>query len=406
MSTPPRHGGVQPAASFSGGNTENLDRILRMLARLVSSGYLVYLLLLMPTIIARSAFLDSWWTPAAVVVVFGSGLLPGLLSFRPDTRLMRAGAAAAAAAFLLALATWPLAWHGPDLAPDANFWLSAFPGLASLAAIVAWPIWLTATHLIAGCVGAVATTTVARGGSTVATILTEAVFAIMFCTLFVGAAAMALRSGKILDSTTETTHHAAAAASAQRARTVERERFDALIHDSVMSTLLAAGRGQPEAVVGPLATSALAELDALHAPTGADHPFSVEEAIRHLRSAAAVADDEATFDVHRRDGKGPEELSAESVRTMAAALSEALRNSRLHAGSSARRNVTVVLSADSVRVDVTDDGAGFDPAAVAPHRLGIAVSIIGRMRSLSGGSATVQSSPDGGTRVRLERLIR
>lgn len=406
MSIDSSHEIALPAVAASGGDSQNLDRILRLLARLVSSGYLVYLFLLMPAIVSRSTHMDTWWTPAAVVVVFGFGLTPGLLSFRTDTRLMRAGAAAAAIAFLLAIATWPLAWNGPDLPPDANFWLSAFPGLASLTAIIAWPIWLTAANLIASCVGVVATTTVARGGSNISTFLTEAVFAITFCTLFVGAAAMAIRSGKLLDATTETTHRAAAKASAQRARTVERERFDALIHDSVMATLLAAGRGQSHAVVGPLARSTLAELDALHAPTAPDRPFSVEEAITHLRSASADADDEATFDVHRTEGQGPEKLSADGVRTMASALSEALRNSRLHAGSNARRDVTVKLSDDSLSVDVTDDGAGFDPTAVAPHRLGIAVSIIGRMRSLPGGSASVHSSPDGGTRVRLERLIR
>jgi signal transduction histidine kinase len=394
---------VSPLAPTTG---ENLDRILRMLARLVSIGYVVYLVLLMPPIIVKSARLDTWWTPAAVVMVFGCGLLPGLLSFRAGIRRVRVCAAAAAVAFLLAVITWPVAWNGPNLAAGDAFWLAAFPGLASLAAIIAWPIWLAVTHLIAGCAGVIVITAVARGGSSTLMLTTEIAFAIMFCTLFVGGAAMAIRTGKLLDSTTETTYRAAATASAQRARTVERERFDALIHDSVLSTLLATGRGQPESTVGPLAASTLAELDALRSHTGPDCLFTVEETITHLRSASADADPEATFDVDPTDGRPTHGLLAEGVRTVASSLSEALRNSRLHAGSGARRDVTVRLSSTLLSIDIVDDGVGFEPTTVAPHRLGIAVSIIGRVQSLPGGVAYVRSSPGEGTQVHLEWPLR
>jgi len=48
---------------------------------------------------------------------------------------------------------------------------------------------------------------------------------------------------------------------------------------------------------------------------------------------------------------------------------------------------------------VRDRGAGFDPAAVPPDRLGVRESIIGRMER-HGGSAKVRSDADG-TEVRL-----
>lgn len=386
----------------SPGITENLDRILRMLARLVSVGYVAYLVFLLPPIIVKSARLDPWWTPLTVVTVFGLGFLPGVLSFRSDTRPMRLCAAAAALAFLLSIATWPLAWNGPDLAAGDAFWLAAFPGLASLTAIIAWPVWLTLVHLISGCVGVIAITTVARGGSSVAMLPTEIAFAIMFCTLFVGGAAMAIRTGKLLDSTTESSHRAAASAAAQRARTVERERIDALIHDSVLSALLAAARGQPQYLVGPLARAALAGLDPLNTHGGPDELFAVREAIAHLRAAAAHADDQATFDILPNGMTGPQTLPADGVRTMGSAVAEALRNSVLHAGSDAVRAVTVHVSEHALSIEVTDDGIGFDPTSIAPHRLGITVSIVGRMRGLPGGSASVESKPGIGTRIHLE----
>lgn len=384
---------------------ENENRVVRMLARLVSVGYLAYLALLTPAIIAESARMDPWWPPIAVVTVFGLGLLPGVLSFRTDTRLMRATAAAAAVAFLIAAATWWMAWTGPDLDPGDAFWLAAFPGLASLAALIAWPLSLAAAYLVLVCGGTSVIVTAARGGSAISLLPSEIAFGIMFCALYFGGAAMAIRTVKLLDSTTEKTYRAAAAAAAQRARTVERERIDALIHDNVLSTFLAAGRGQPQTVVGPLAASTLAELNALQSRTGADELFSVEEAITHLRNSAAEADDRAAFDVSRMAAAHPEKLPADDIRTVGSALAEALRNSRRHAGINARRAVTVQLSGDVLSIDVVDDGAGFDLSAVPPHRLGIAVSIIGRMKSLPGGSASVQSTRGSGTRVHLEWML-
>ena len=57
-------------------------------------------------------------------------------------------------------------------------------------------------------------------------------------------------------------------------------------------------------------------------------------------------------------------------------------------------------TSDDVRIVIVDDGTGFDPDAVAPARLGIALSIRGRMQMIDG-VAEVNSSPDAGTEVVL-----
>ena len=54
----------------------------------------------------------------------------------------------------------------------------------------------------------------------------------------------------------------------------------------------------------------------------------------------------------------------------------------------------------AVAVYVRDRGVGFDQAAVAADRRGIAESIEGRLRA-AGGSATIISSPGNGTEVEL-----
>jgi signal transduction histidine kinase len=59
------------------------------------------------------------------------------------------------------------------------------------------------------------------------------------------------------------------------------------------------------------------------------------------------------------------------------------------------------VSDGGIDVTIEDDGPGFDAGDVRPHRLGILVSIHGRMSAVTGGSATVESSPGSGTVVSL-----
>ncbi|WP_027503674.1 ATP-binding protein [Rhodococcus sp. UNC363MFTsu5.1] len=380
---------------------ESTDHISRMVARLISAGYAVYLILLLPAVTSMAPRMDAWWTPVIVVVVYGSGLLPGALSFRRDTRPMRIASGVAATAFLLAVFSWPLAWNGPPLPSGEILWLATFPGLASLAVVSTWPTWVMFAHLVIGCVTVQIVNFAAHQDAPRELLLPEIAFAIMFCTLFVGAAVMALRTGRVLDATTDSTHAAAAAAAARRARTVERERFDALIHDGVMSTLLAASRQGATPAVSRLATTTLRQLDALRDGQGAQQHFGGEEALSLLRAAAADVDEGVAVRVEKHIDAQTLTIPAETARALAAALAEALRNSVRHAGETATRSVEVAVARNGVAVLVSDDGRGFDPTTVPAHRLGVSVSIHGRMRQLDGGSARIETAPGAGTRVHL-----
>lgn len=138
-----------------------------------------------------------------------------------------------------------------------------------------------------------------------------------------------------------------------------------------MATLLAAARGQSPADTAHLAATTVHSLDALRAGGGADGPFTADAALVHLRSSALGADPHTRFVVEHTD-PAPEatDLPAESVRRFGAALAEAVRNSRLHAGQDAHRTVTVSVDRAGITVRVGDDGTGFDPAEVPAHRLG------------------------------------
>lgn len=90
-------------------------------------------------------------------------------------------------------------------------------------------------------------------------------------------------------------------------------------------------------------------------------------------------------------------LTAEAADALLAALRAALENVLRHSGVTTVE-VEVIADADNVTVMVTDQGAGFDPASVAPDRLGLRTSVVERMAAV-GGRAQIWSAPGEGTSV-------
>ena len=96
-------------------------------------------------------------------------------------------------------------------------------------------------------------------------------------------------------------------------------------------------------------------------------------------------------------------VSASVASTLGQAVREAALNVTRHADA---ETVTIEISArlvgddQRVRVDVRDDGRGFDPNAIAEGRFGIRVSLIERMAGI-GGTVDIASRPGSGTLVSL-----
>ncbi|OLT16562.1 hypothetical protein BJF79_18245 [Actinomadura sp. CNU-125] len=82
-----------------------------------------------------------------------------------------------------------------------------------------------------------------------------------------------------------------------------------------------------------------------------------------------------------------------------ASAEEALANVARHAGTGTAR-LALERTPRAVVLTIADDGDGFDPTAVPPHRRGLRESVHGRMRA-AGGGACVESRPGTGTCVRL-----
>ncbi len=97
-------------------------------------------------------------------------------------------------------------------------------------------------------------------------------------------------------------------------------------------------------------------------------------------------------------------LSEAAAQAVSAAAAEALGNVARHAGPQAHAWVLVEDDGLAVTVTVRDDGAGFAlerlAEATRAGRLGVAQTIVGRLRE-AGGEASVTSAPGQGTEVEL-----
>lgn len=384
-----------------------------MFGRFIGAGYLFYLLFSLPSALSQAYLVPAWWTPISLLAIFGTGLALGAVTFHPDIRWVGRLATANAVAYLAVVALWWPAWTGAAAVHFTSSWQALFPGVAALSAAIVWRPRIVVGYLVVVVVLVQCTNFVLLNAGSGYLIIPELAFALTFCAVFAAAALMAVRTGRVLDDTIESTHAAVAAAAAAEARAVERERFDALVHDQVMSTLLGAGRGGATGSLAAQAARAIATFDALRKGCRTETGFGVDQVLAHFRSAASDVDENVTFTaqesgtaVESGSARGAGEHTAndyppEPVRAMAAALAEAVRNSMRHAGPGTSRAVHVDVEPAALRVTVTDDGEGFEPDTIGAHRMGIRASIRGRMTQLEGGDAAVVSAPGAGTIVAL-----
>ncbi|WP_104134538.1 MULTISPECIES: sensor histidine kinase [unclassified Cryobacterium] len=99
-------------------------------------------------------------------------------------------------------------------------------------------------------------------------------------------------------------------------------------------------------------------------------------------------------------GSGQVQLPSNVLDSFLLALSECLENVRRHSGVD-HADVTITDDDATIRAMVTDTGVGFDLGQVGSERLGVAESVVARLRD-AGGNARLFSSPGAGTTVVLE----
>src|SRR5690606_2772067 len=244
-----------------------------------------YLLFVVPTAVSQAHLTAWWWLPTAMAAIFGTGIALGVATFLSDVRWVGRLAAANAVAFLIAAILWFPAWTG-EVSPNTA-WQALFPGVAGLSAAAAWRPRTALAYLTVVVFVVQATNYLLVNTTTGYRFVPELAFALMFCGVFAAAAIVAFRTGDVLDSTVAATERSVVAAAAAAARTVERERFDALVHDQVMSTLLASGRGASDGPVAAQARRALEMFDSLRRGGDTESSFDADRVAAQFRSATS-----------------------------------------------------------------------------------------------------------------------
>jgi signal transduction histidine kinase len=186
----------------------------------------------------------------------------------------------------------------------------------------------------------------------------------------------------------------------ERARSQERAEVAAMMHDSVLHTLTLIQRYHEDpAQVARLARAQERELREWLYGARKSAAESFAEAIR---AAAAEVEDRhgARLDVVSV-GDAPLDPQLEAC---VAAAREAMVNAAKYA-SEETISVYAELTEDRVEVFVKDRGPGFDLDGVAPDRMGVRESILGRM-ARHGGHAEVRTAPGEGTEVRLRLVLK
>lgn len=161
-----------------------------------------------------------------------------------------------------------------------------------------------------------------------------------------------------------------------------------VLHDTVLNTLETVANGVPRDQWVHLQRRCADDLDAVNRIADVSASREVADFVEDMLALGLPIRNDFQWLAD------PPPLVREAV---LAATAEAIRNSVRHSGAD---SVTVQarVSADSVLVEVADDGVGFSP--IAPDRIGVRTSIMATMESV-GGFALIDSAPGQGTRVSL-----
>jgi signal transduction histidine kinase len=344
-------------------------------------------------------YLDPLWGPASTILVGLSLLAVGASAFLQ--RWAQLAQAACALLFLVALVTFPLTVR--DALPAAQspwpWWLC---NVGTIAASLSFASWRAAVYNVLVPVVYVLLRLSPAGGSAGL----QRAFQDGAYTATLGIAALVLivvlrRAAAAVDAAQATAVRRYSRAIREHATEVERVQVDAIVHDSVLTTLLSAARAdtlESKTLAARMARNAIDHLAAAAADgPGRDPlvPFAVlrERIIESLTTLAAPVA------MRSCATEGPA-LPSSAADALASAALQAAVNSVQHAGPDADRWVTVDADGPSVRVEVVDDGVGFDRSAVPSERLGVRRSILERLAA-AGGTADVLSAPGAGTRVVL-----
>jgi signal transduction histidine kinase len=374
-------------------------RVDAVVSRAIAGFGIVFSVQTMPILLGQLGETGDAWLTIAVTGLVGSILIA--LSFSIARRWVRMAHATFALVYVAVLVSWPFAVLDP-IGPEENHWLYYLLTVATATAAIAFRtrtalIYLFVVPAIYGAIHAVP----AGGGAGWDRSLLDSVYAIILGGAVLIIVTMLREASTSVDVAQATALDRYAVAVRQHATEIERVEVDAIVHDSVLTTLLSAANArtpQAKQIAATMAGNAMGHLrDAARAPSDGAGTMTVADV------AARIVDASTGFSVPfevRELSVGPSPISSTVGETVTAAATQAMVNSVQHGGpKSVARWLRISNAPESgILVEVGDDGPGFDVAGVPAERLGVRVSILERVAN-AGGVARIDSAPGEGTIV-------
>lgn len=379
-------------------NAISLARVESAIARSGAGIGIVFFLQSLPTLLGDTGATVPVWSIGAVVSVVAALLFTVVAAV--TRRLVRVANVTFAAVFLVVLISWPFAVLHPS---TDSPWLYYMITIATAMAAIGLSVrWAAAYLILIPLVYAVIRLTPAGGGISPLKASLDSIYAVILGGAILIITTMLRAAATSVDEAQATALEGYAHAVRAHATEAERVRVDAIVHDSVLTTLLYAARADTPEAQRLAATMAA-------------------NAIGHLRDAALVSPDDGSTvrvsalaqtlreSIDQLEGGFEITASRLGTRSIPSSVAEALQSAALqaavnsinHAGEGATRTVRITSTGGGgggVQIVVADDGLGFDPAQVPSERLGVRVSIIELVANL-GGDAHVESAPGSGTTV-------
>jgi signal transduction histidine kinase len=344
-----------------------------------------------PTVFFVSAGL---FVTAVIGVLFSAWFIPTTTNF-----WLRAVAIVA----LALIFTWPLHFDSLQAIPDGfQPWIWWLFGISAVAAGTTFRFGIGIIYLFTISISWPILKMSGYGGAGLLLLgLQEALHVFAFSSVLI-ALVLALRweAGK-----TDAANQDAIASAVESARVdateIERARLDALVHDSVLTTLLVAAHAesdQQRVLAAKSAADAIARLKSARSEELTFAQLTLASFFHALELRIHQASPDFKVSLSRMSDLP---ISSQIAVALTEATLQAIDNSLKHAGQASERVVRLRGERSGLKIVVSDNGKGFRPSQVAKDRIGISSSIITRVTNV-GGRVFINSSPGSGTNVVIE----
>lgn len=376
------------------------QKIDSLAAKVLSLGTLGTGIEMFLVFLGQAPSLNPTWSTFFIALVMTAELAVVVLTW--FTNFGRPATACFAIVVYITTATFTLQLIGSSGEGPPTPWIYNALGVAGIAATLSLPVSWAVTYLVAT---PVVWVLVASANSTnlqdQSNTYLEAIYVFLFSSSISALIWMLRSSAKQADAAAAKV--ALVSAEGARIDAIERERLrvDSLVHDQVLTTLMVAAQAKTESdadAVAQMSKNAIEKLTAFSSSQLDDSaPITVTSLFESLRAITEDLPSPVFVDMGEPSDL---EVPAEVADAFREAAIQAITNSFQHAGRGVSRELVLRADGEEIKVIVQDNGKGFRASRVSKDRLGIKLSIRGRMAAV-GGAAKVDAQPNEGCKIIL-----